>query len=829
MRTAIIIALILFFGRTALAQIVLSEIMFNPAGNERYDEFIELYNTSEIESVDLAAWLLSDSSKFNLILPYDETALLLPEHYAVIFGPNYFENSDAYDDEIPEEVLLLTIGNAQFGAYGLKNSEGERVSVHRPDSTLVAAFKYSPDNKDGFSEEKIDLFGGDALENWSNSIKSGGTPGYKNSVTLSAFDLMLSSISMTPERPGRNDSLYLEIGVRNVGKELFDYFELEIFKTTENDDNLIFSQGINHTILPEDSIIHRIVLPCFVMGEHLLTARISNDRDENEMNNSKDIVFEVVASYPAGSVVINEIMYDTDEKSDEWLELFNTTPDSILLKEWRIRDMRKSVVLCDSMLFMPPGGYLVLANTRLTTKDSLAQLILSLPELNNSGDELALCDATGAVIDSVAYTKLLGGDRNISLERIRYELSTMTENWNSCIDPLGATPGRQNSISPKSRDAAIDGASLNFDPEKPIANENVVVSLNLLNSGREPAFDIVVNFSYAELNSSSFNIIGSQQVASLAVYEEMLVSYKWDNIPAGVFVIIANLSMPGDLVGSNNSAIDTVFVSDPNNSLIINEIMHSPAEGEGEWFELMNTCSRPVKLFGCSFGKSDSSKQYSFGETQMTIDVGGFVLVAKDSSFIHDYEESVIVLKSMPSLKNDADSIYIYDGNGRVVDFVHYSDQWGGAKGRSLERINPRIDSNEPTNWTTCVSVEGHTSCAQNSVMIEHMPKTTTLEVLPNPFSPDGDGFDDFTGISFSLPATTAQVNVKIYDIQGRLVRFLLNNEPSSARRTVFWDGLNYEGRRCRIGVYIVFFEALNESVMCVERARTTVVLAGAL
>ena len=72
-------------------------------------------------------------------------------------------------------------------------------------------------------------------------------------------------------------------------------------------------------------------------------------------------------------------------------------------------------------------------------------------------------------------------------------------------------------------------------------------------------------------------------------------------------------------------------------------------------------------------------------------------------------------------------------------------------------------------------------------------------------------------------------MNVKIYDIQGRLVRFLLNNEPSSARRTVFWDGLNDEGRRCRIGVYIVFLEALNETVMCVERARTTVVLAGAL
>jgi len=806
-------------------QIVLSEIMFNPAGNERYDEYVELYNTSETEAVDLAGWLISDSTKCNTILPFSASALLQPHHFALILVPNYFEKSHAYDADIPDEALLLTIGNAQLGAYGLKNSAGERVSLHRPDSTLVAAFRYTPDNKDGFSEEKINLLAGDGPENWSNSIKEGGTPGYQNSITPSPYDIALTLFTMTPEQPGANDSLRLTLMINNVGKEAVADYEIEV---TADYSFPIFSNHLGPVLAPGDSIILRFSAAPFTMGTHTLTARVFFEQDENRTNNELEMTFEVVASYPPGSLVMNEIMYDTDEKSDEWIELFNTTDDSILLKGWRISDKRKSVVLSEVELYLPPAAYCLLVNRSLASPDSCLQIILSLPELNNGGDELALCDATGALIDSVAYTREMGGDRNISLERIRYERTDVSGNWGSCRDSLGSTPGRRNSISPKSRDAAVKKSSLLMTPEKPHSGERTVISVQIVNAGRQALENVRASFSFAEIGSADFMEIGSHTIPFLAVDDSVVVSINWEEIPAGAFILRAGADVQGDMLALNNTIVDTVFVSDSRCSLVINEIMYSPVGGQSEWIEFYNRGAKSVQLYKFTLSKADSSERLVFAPTPISLDAADFLVLVGDSNMIDECSADIICGK-LPSLKNDADTIYIFDANGQRIDAVHYSSDWGGSKGRSLERISAEVPSGERSNWSTCVEAKGHTAGEQNSISIKRLPAAAKLSTTPNPFSPDGDGIDDFAGISYELPATTAQVNIKIFDIRGRLVRFLVNNELSGVRRTLFWDGLDDNGRKCRVGIYIIYLEALNETAMCIERTKKTLVLAGAL
>ena len=703
------------------------------------------------------------------------------------------------------------------------------MSLHRPDSSLVAAYKYTPDNKDGFSEEKIELNGGDTTENWSNSIKAGGTPGAKNSVTPSAFDLALSSFKVSSPRPSSEDSVVLQLGVKNVGKKAADFVDVSLSSLDDGTQNEVASRHIQNAISSGDSMVIVITMPPFSLGPHSLTARIANPRDENDVNNSLDVEFEVVAAYAAGAVVINEIMYDTDEKMDEWLELFNTTADSILLDDWTISDKRKSVVLCDSSIYLPPGGYCELANRPLLSTDSISQIILSLPELNNSGDELALRDASGTLIDSLVYRKEFGGGRNVSLERIRYENSSQPDNWATCRDSLGSTPGRKNSVSPKAHDAAIEGASLNANPQKPSSGEQVTLSVHVLNNGREPVDNVLVNFAYAPLSAFSFLQLGSKTIAYLDVGENAIIEITWQNIPAGVYVVRAEARMAGDMEAENNAALDTLFVTDSQEPLIINEIMYSPADGMGEWIELLNKGGHAAQFYGFTLSKSDSTQRTFICGEPLEIAPDGFVVIAHDSGLVGLCAAPIIVLRAMPSLKNDADDISLCDGNGRLVDHLSYNEKMGGARGHSLERINPHVDSAELSNWTTCVSEAGHTCGARNSVAIELLPETVTLAAQPNPFSPDGDGIDDFVGISYSMPARAAQVNVKIYDIAGRLVRFLLNNEASGAQRTIFWDGADDEGARCSMGIYIIVLEALNETSMCTERAKKTVVLAVAL
>ncbi len=45
-----------------LCPVIINEVMFNPDGDDSSGEFIELYNTSEDEYVDISGWEISDSS-----------------------------------------------------------------------------------------------------------------------------------------------------------------------------------------------------------------------------------------------------------------------------------------------------------------------------------------------------------------------------------------------------------------------------------------------------------------------------------------------------------------------------------------------------------------------------------------------------------------------------------------------------------------------------------------------------------------------------------------------------------------------------------------------
>lgn len=64
----------------------------------------------------------------------------------------------------------------------------------------------------------------------------------------------------------------------------------------------------------------------------------------------------------------------------------------------------------------------------------------------------------------------------------------------------------------------------------------------------------------------------------------------------------------------------------------------------------------------------------------------------------------------------------------------------------------------------------------------------------PNPFNPG-------TSLEFSL-GRDAQVNLRIYDLQGRLVRTLLTADLAAGSHHARWDGRNDQGRNAPAGIY---------------------------
>jgi flagellar hook assembly protein FlgD len=78
--------------------------------------------------------------------------------------------------------------------------------------------------------------------------------------------------------------------------------------------------------------------------------------------------------------------------------------------------------------------------------------------------------------------------------------------------------------------------------------------------------------------------------------------------------------------------------------------------------------------------------------------------------------------------------------------------------------------------------------------------------------------------INYNLTHPTSEVRIKIFDSRGRLVRTFLNNQRSGSSGSVIFDGRDDTGEALRIGIYIIFLEAINEGSGVVENIKTVVV-----
>ena len=82
----------------------------------------------------------------------------------------------------------------------------------------------------------------------------------------------------------------------------------------------------------------------------------------------------------------------------------------------------------------------------------------------------------------------------------------------------------------------------------------------------------------------------------------------------------------------------------------------------------------------------------------------------------------------------------------------------------------------------------------------------TLFGAVPSPFTPNGDGVHDETGIAYDLLQLTgpAPVSLKVYDGLGRLVRRVYVGKDAAGRYARVWDGRDEAGDRVPPGTYLV-------------------------
>ena len=129
--------------------------------------------------------------------------------------------------------------------------------------------------------------------------------------------------------------------------------------------------------------------------------------------------------------------------------------------------------------------------------------------------------------------------------------------------------------------------------------------------------------------------------------------------------------------------------------------------------------------------------------------------------------------------------------------------------------VNILKDTSNPEHaefWYLVVSDK--TVEAEEDMVIENanpeLPEVFSLsQNYPNPFNPS-------TTIKFQLPekngTSAVRTVLRIYDILGRLVRTLVDEDLAPGFYTKSWDGLNENGVRISSGVYFYSITAASDS-----------------
>ncbi len=521
------------------------------------------------------------------------------------------------------------------------------------------------------------------------------------------------------------------------------------------------------------------------------------------------------------AICINEIMSNpmgssgvgSPEDRNEFIEIFNTGPDAVDLSGWTITDFDAidevvpfEALSGDFNSLLLPGGYALIMDPEYVDSGENympygipACLVLTVGNTTigngiSTTDNIALISPDEDTV-STYYNPFDPGD-GISVERVYPNTGDVSENWKACEDVSGSTPGRQNSV--------YSSPDFLFDSLWVMGNN---VSFLLINP-----FDSVLSGTVEVFDDGNRNevldegeLINNFILTDVSQDSACLLDFTLSS--DGVYFI------GFDLI--NETIFRRVRIGDGVSRLIINEIMYAPYEPP-EWIELFNRSLYNISL--------NSLKVEDVSIPEIEILSGDYFIVTSDSVGFLSYYGNISspLLEMSLSLSNSGDSVLLFDENGFIFDKVVYAgDETDGNF--SLERVNPGIPSNNPTNWGQSVT-EGGTPGAVNSVFAEYKKADVSLAVNPKHFTPDGDGIDETCVISFNLPYMRNDVTLKIYDRKGHLLRENIESYGGESGEWV-WDGKDRKDETVPTGLYVVFLliEDADNSARSIEKAVVSV------
>jgi VWFA-related protein len=211
-----------------------------------------------------------------------------------------------------------------------------------------------------------------------------------------------------------------------------------------------------------------------------------------------------------------------------------------------------------------------------------------------------------------------------------------------------------------------------------------------------------------------------------------------------------------------------------------------------------------------------------------------------DNSSMHNYQEALIACLSneirvftiglgltrnsneevlLTDLANETGGVYYYSPTSSdlgeiyrmISKILHHRYQvsyttHNPAKDGTLRHVRIDVMVNTSTSWDTASYRAPYEPAPVDTLdPVEPKPVEPPIEVVPNPFTPNNDGFNDWTEFKKG-DETPLDWNINIMDRAGRLVRNLTNGET-------IWDGRDKSGSLAFPGFYLYTISKNNRIV----------------
>jgi len=433
-------------------EVVIDEVMADPTPVTGLPaaEFIELRNVSA-RAFNLNGWQIGDPGNAAVITT---SFLLQPGSFIIICGNGAMSSLLMYGP---------VIGVSNFPSL---DNEGDQLYLRSKEGRIIHAVNYSiawynnsVKSQGGWTLEMIDAANACAgAANWSASTDpAGGTPGQINSADGNNKDdqppVLLHAFA--------TDNMHVLL----VFDEPLDSAQAAVAANYLFSDNI--GKPVSAATVPPffNTVSLATSLPLATNKVYTVTAAGVIDCSGNTIGAYRTVKMGLAVAAEAGSVVINEVLFNPGPGGTDYAELYNRSNTIIDLKDCYTGSRSatgsiagvKQIIVTSRLLF--PGEYIVLTEdpgalkNQYLAKDPFALLAVSaLPSLPDDKGNLVILNAQGKIIDELSYDahwhfKLIDNDEGISLERIDYNKPAQYEyNWHSAATSAGyGTPGYQNS------------------------------------------------------------------------------------------------------------------------------------------------------------------------------------------------------------------------------------------------------------------------------------------------------------------------------------------------------------------------------------------------